>query len=71
MDRGLAEPGALTIETGAGVISVDIGDDDRAPWITMTQNRPEFGPQVPTVVCLGLDGHSARRGWSPPGCRSA
>lgn len=56
VDRGLAEPGALTIETGAGVISVDIGDDDRAPWITMTQNRPEFGPPVPPDLVADIYG---------------
>ncbi len=60
VDRGLAEPGALTIETGAGVIGVEIGGDERAPWITMTQNRPEFGPEVPPdlvadIYGLGLD----------------
>lgn len=46
---------SLTLETGAGIIAIEISDDG---WITMTQNAPVFGPKVPATLvasCVGLD----------------
>lgn len=57
-DRGLVKPGGLQIETGAGVIPVEIGDHDETPLITMTQIRPRFGKvMAPDVVAAvgGID----------------
>jgi len=52
VDRRLAKGGRIRLETGAGVIPVDIDmDGGGVPMITMTQPRPEFGPDVaPEVV---------------------
>ena len=57
LDRGLVAPGAVRLETGAGVVPIEISDDD-VPLITMTQNAPVFGPEVaPELVAdvLSLD----------------
>lgn len=40
--RGVAPGDRLTLETGAGIVPVEIGAGD-APWITMTQVAPRFG----------------------------
>lgn len=46
-DRGLVAPGKITVETGAGVLPVEISADG---WIAMTQIRPEFGPDLPAEM---------------------
>ncbi|MDA7428165.1 PhzF family phenazine biosynthesis protein [Primorskyibacter aestuariivivens] len=43
--RGFAPGDSLTLETGAGIVPVEIGTGD-APWITMTQVAPSFGDTV-------------------------
>ena len=52
VDRGVAKPGAYSLETGAGVIPIEITDQGvEPPLITMTQVRPQFGAEVdPEVV---------------------
>lgn len=53
--RGRVSGPRLTLETGAGIITVDVSDDN---WITMTQNAPVFGQVVPlerVAEVVGLD----------------
>jgi trans-2,3-dihydro-3-hydroxyanthranilate isomerase len=56
LSSGLA---AFTLEVGAGILPIEVSArDGRAPLITMTQRRPEFGPvQDPAAIaaCVGLD----------------
>ncbi|MGB1235432.1 MAG: PhzF family phenazine biosynthesis protein [Planktomarina sp.] len=42
--RGLVSGSAITIETQAGIIPIELGDDGQ---IAMTQVAPVFGPEVP------------------------
>ena len=59
-DRGLVRGRALTLETGAGVIPVEItGNGTDAPLISMTQTRPVFGAQVDPVTVAAVGGLSA------------
>lgn len=54
LSRGLISGPNLTLETGAGIIAVEVSDDG---WITMTQNAPIFGDEVPAekvARCVGL-----------------
>lgn len=57
-DRGILGPGKASLETGAGVIPIEIGKGD-SPQITMTQVRPEFGPQVAPEVVAAAGGLAA------------
>lgn len=55
--RGVVSGPRLTLETGAGIIPIDVRDTG---LITMTQNAPEFGAEVPRalvarVACLSED----------------
>lgn len=57
LSRGRVSGPSLTLETGAGIIRIDVSDDG---WITMTQNAPVFGPtlsvaQVAATVGLLAD----------------
>ncbi len=56
LERGVLRPGSVKLETGAGVVAIEIGEGD-LPLITMTQNAPVFGEEVDpdlvaTVVSL-------------------
>lgn len=54
LDRGLVAPGKITLETGAGLVPIEIGPGAR-PQITMTQIAPDFGPEVsPSLVASVL-----------------
>ena len=44
LSRGRISGPRLTLETGAGIIAIEVSDDG---WITMTQNAPVFGQTVP------------------------
>lgn len=60
LDRGLASPGALRLETGAGVIPVEIElSEGGVPFVTMTQVRPEFGPEVAPEIVAAVGGLTA------------
>ena len=50
--RGLVRDDSLTLETGAGLVAVDI----EADMITMTQPPPLFGPRVPAEVVAAVGG---------------
>lgn len=46
--RGLTRGRGLVLETGAGLVAVEIDDaHGDAPLVTMTQVAPEFGPDLP------------------------
>ncbi|WP_299871427.1 PhzF family phenazine biosynthesis protein [uncultured Sulfitobacter sp.] len=53
--RGLVDVGPLTLETGAGIVAVDVGEDS----VTMTQVAPQFGPEVPAEIVAAVGGLSA------------
>ena len=60
VDRGIVGAGALRLETGAGVIPIEVTvGTDSVPVVTMTQVRPEFGPEVETDVVAAVGGLSA------------
>ncbi|MDO6731733.1 PhzF family phenazine biosynthesis protein [Marinovum sp. 2_MG-2023] len=56
--RELAKDGAITLETGAGIIPVEISHDDVGLLVSMTVIAPTFGQTVPrdmVAEVLGLD----------------
>lgn len=60
VDRGLAGAGALRLETGAGIIPIEVDlVEGRAPFVTMTQMRPEFGPEVDPALVAAVGGLTA------------
>lgn len=46
LSRGRVSGPTLTLETGAGIITIDVSQDG---WITMSQNAPVFGQTVPAA----------------------
>ena len=60
VDRGIRGAGPMRLETGAGVVpvEVEIGADGVA-LVTMTQVRPEFGPEVAPDVVAAVGGIEA------------
>lgn len=62
LHRGMAQPGALTLETGAGVVPVDIAGD----VITMRQIAPQFGKEVPPDIVAAVGGLSPQDLVAPP-----
>lgn len=53
--RGLIGEGALRLETGAGIVTVEVAGGQ----ITMTQIAPEFGAKVPAEVLARVGGVAA------------
>ena len=62
MHRGKIGDGALTLETKAGIVAVDVAGKD----ITMTQVAPDFGVQVPAEVVARVGGISPDLIIAPP-----
>lgn len=57
LERGMAGPGRVTLETGAGIVPVDIGaGTDDLPHITMTQVAPRFGAFAPRDLVAAVGG---------------
>lgn len=55
--RGKAGPGRTTLETGAGIVPVEIDTSGGGlPRIVMTQVAPEFGPEVPRDLVAQVGG---------------
>lgn len=50
--RGMIEDGVLTLETGAGIVDVEIVDGR----VTMTQTAPVFGAYVPAEIVAAVGG---------------
>lgn len=53
--RGMAKSGALKLETLAGVLPIDLAEDG---LVTMTQNAPSFGAEVPSALLAEVIGLS-------------
>ena len=53
LDRGLLSSGSVTLETGAGVVPIEIGEG-ALPQITMTQNAPVFGEAVDRALVAAV-----------------
>lgn len=62
LHRQIIGEGALTLETGAGIVAVDVADG----LITMTQVAPEFGAQVPADVVARVGGIAPDAIIAPP-----
>lgn len=62
LHRGIIGEGALTLETGAGIVAVDVADG----LITMTQVAPEFGVRVPADVVAQVGGVAPDAIIAPP-----
>ena len=60
--RGKASEGVQTLETGAGVVAVNVVGDD----IIMTQVAPQFGDTVPAEVLADVGGIAASDILAPP-----
>lgn len=56
LSRGVVTGPKLTLETGAGVVPIEVAEDG---LITMTQNAPEFGEDVPVELICRLSGLDA------------
>jgi len=53
LHRGLiADEGSLTLQTGAGIVAIDVNNG----LITMTQVAPEFGPEVAADIIAPIGG---------------
>ncbi|MDH3265157.1 MAG: PhzF family phenazine biosynthesis protein [Paracoccaceae bacterium] len=52
-ERGMVRGGRVVLETGAGAVPVEVGEDGR---ITMTQKAPEFGEEVPGSIVADVVG---------------
>lgn len=53
--RGVVIGPRMVLETGAGLISVEV-EDGPAPRVTMTQIAPEFGPELPPDLIAAVGG---------------
>lgn len=60
--RGLIADGPLVLETGAGLVPVEVQGDR----VTMTQIAPVFGPQVDAAVVAAVGGIAAADIIHPP-----
>lgn len=60
--RGLIKDGPLTLETGAGIIPVEV----RGDMVRMVQVAPEFGAVVPAEIVAGVYGLPAEAIIHPP-----
>ncbi|MCV3270590.1 PhzF family phenazine biosynthesis protein [Roseobacter sinensis] len=60
--RGLIEDGPLTLETGAGIIQVEVS----GTTVKMTQIAPVFGPTVPADIVAAVGSITASDIVAPP-----
>ncbi|MCP3970732.1 MAG: PhzF family phenazine biosynthesis protein [Rhodobacteraceae bacterium] len=59
VDRGIFAPGQVTLETGAGLIAIEIqARGSEPPVITMTQVRPQFGAEIDPDLVASVGGLS-------------
>lgn len=67
VDRGVLEQGALTLETQAGIIPVEVHIDAAGvPIVTMTQNAPHFGERPDPGLVAAVGGISEADLLLPP-----
>ena len=62
LHRGKIGEGPLTLETGAGIVAVDVAEG----LITMTQVAPQFGPEVPAEIVAAVGGIAPQDIVAPP-----
>ena len=62
LHRGMAREGKLTLETGAGIVAIEVADG----LITMTQVAPTFGVEVPADLVAAAGGIDAGDIIAPP-----
>lgn len=60
--QGMVQDGPLTLETGAGVVQVEVAGDR----VSMTQVAPTFGAEIPAATVAALGGINAEDIISPP-----
>jgi len=63
IDRGIFDAGALTLETGAGIIPIDVSKNG---FVTMTQIAPSFGAELPKDLVAAVGGLNADDILAPP-----
>ena len=56
VNRGVASAGELTLETGAGLIPIEIRIENGVPVVSMTQVAPEFGPEMSPDLVAAVGG---------------
>lgn len=66
LDRGRIAGDTVTLETGAGIIPVDITPGDNAGVISMTQIAPEFGSVLPKEMVAAVGGLAPEDIIAPP-----
>ncbi len=64
--RGIVGAGALTLETGAGIVPVEITESDAGISVIMTQIAPVFGATVPAEVVAKVVGLEPTDIVAPP-----
>ncbi|KMW60161.1 Phenazine biosynthesis protein PhzF [Candidatus Rhodobacter oscarellae] len=64
--RGVAGTGALTLETGAGLVPIEVGVEAGVPNVTMTQIAPVFGAELPADLVAAVGGLDAQDMLAPP-----
>ena len=64
--RGRSGGGLLTLETGAGLIPIEVSVRGGQPWVTMTQRPPKFGPLIPRSELAELGGLRPEQIIAPP-----
>ena len=62
MHRGKAQEGQMTLETGAGIVEIEIAGG----VITMTQVAPTFGPEIPREIVAAVGGIAPSDIVAPP-----
>ena len=73
IDEGYVKPGSFTVETPAGVLSIESKKDDRI-WIKVNMGRPGFkGGEIPAdceedFFEREINGYKVCKHWSSP-CR--
>lgn len=60
--QGMVQDGPLTLETGAGVVKVEVAGDR----VSMVQVAPTFGPEIPAETVAALGGIAPEDIISPP-----
>ncbi|WP_420862811.1 PhzF family phenazine biosynthesis protein [Algirhabdus cladophorae] len=66
LSRGMVNGTSLTLETGAGLVAVEIDASLTPPRISMTQVAPAFGPKLDPVLVAAVGGLTAQDIISPP-----
>ena len=56
VNRGVASAGELTLETGAGLIPIEVRIENGVPVVSMTQVAPEFGPEMSPDLVAAVGG---------------